>query len=100
MIFFGISLLGKEGFPCLLRGSLAYIFNSVLINMKYFNRVCGNIVSSYRKFFTLYCGEIMGSETFLMLINLNVVLKRLVLHENITPSFISDGNMLLLTGKT
>jgi len=33
--FFGISLLRKQVFPCLLRGPLAYIFSGSLIWMQY-----------------------------------------------------------------
>ena len=50
-------------------------------------------------FFTVYRGETKGSETFLTLINLNFVRKRLILHENITPVFLTDDKMLLLTAK-
>ena len=47
------------------------------------------------KFF-VYCRELMGSETFLMLI----LSKTLILHENIPPHLFSDKKMLLhLLGK-
>ena len=36
--FFGISLLRKQGFSCLLRGFLAYIFGGLLINKQYVKR--------------------------------------------------------------
>ena len=45
-IFFGSSLLKRQCSRCLLRGSLAYIFSGLLINMRYVKRVCGKIVSS------------------------------------------------------
>ena len=49
-IFFGISLLRKQGSPCLLRGFLAYVFCGLLINKQYVKGVCGKIVSWYRNF--------------------------------------------------
>ena len=50
MNFFGISLLGKQGSTCLLRGSLAYVFSGVVIWMQCFKSVCGKNVSSHRNF--------------------------------------------------
>ena len=72
-----------QGFPCVLRGSLAYIFSGLLINMQYVNRAGGRMVSSYRNFF-VQSEEIKGSGTFLMLILRE---KRLIILENITPVF-------------
>ena len=48
--FFGISLLRKQVSPCLLRGSLAYIFSGLLINMQYVKSVRGQNLSSHRNF--------------------------------------------------
>ena len=48
--FFRLFTVKKTRLPCLLRGFLAYIFSSLLINMQDVKRVCGKIVSSYRNF--------------------------------------------------
>ena len=82
-IFFGSSLLRKQCSPCLLRGSLAYIFSGLLINERYVKKICGKLVSTYRSF-SRTAGDIKGSQTFLMLIFSE---RRLVLHENNTPAF-------------
>lgn len=41
MNFFGISLIRKQGFPSLLRDSLACIFSCLLIWMQHVKWVCG-----------------------------------------------------------
>ena len=75
-----------QGFPCLLRGSLAYIFSGLLINIQDVSRFGGTIVCSCRNFLCslAHSEEIKGSGTFLMLV---LPKKRLILHENITPAF-------------
>ena len=40
-IFFGISWLRKQASPCLLRGSLAFMFDRLLINVQHAKSVCG-----------------------------------------------------------
>ena len=50
MNVFGILLVRKQVSPCLLRGSLAYIFSGVLINMEHVKWVCVTIVSLCRNF--------------------------------------------------
>ena len=56
----------KTRFPCLLKGSLAFIFTAVfsglLINMQYVKKVCGKIVRLYRNFL-MYGGEKDGFST-------------------------------------
>ena len=69
MNFFRHFTVKKTMLPCLLRGSLAYIFSGLLINVQYVRRVCGKIASSYVSKFLVYRGKILnGSEIFLMLI--------------------------------
>ena len=51
-IFFLHFTVKKQGSPCLLKGSLAYRFRGLPINMQYVKRVCGKIVSSYRNLCT------------------------------------------------
>lgn len=46
--FFGILMLRKQHFYCLLIGSVAYIFSGKLTWMKYVRRVLGTTVSSHR----------------------------------------------------
>ena len=96
MKFFRHFTVKKTTLPCLLKGSLAYIFSGLLINKKSVKRVCGKIVFVTK--FLVYRGGIKGSGTLLMSI---LSEKRLILHEKITPAFhyFSDEKMLLLTGK-
>ena len=72
-IFFSISLLRKQCSPCLLRDSLSYIFNGLLINMQYVKRASGKIVSWYRK---SYCVP-QGNKGFRNLIYVNFVWKKI-----------------------
>ena len=44
------SMLRKQGSPCILRDSLAYIFSNLLINMQNMKTVCGKSVSSHGNF--------------------------------------------------
>ena len=46
MKFFRHFTVEKRSFPCLLRGSLAYMFSGLLIIMQHVKRVCVKIVSS------------------------------------------------------
>lgn len=46
--FFGILMLRKQHFYCLLIGSVAYIFSGKFTWMKYVRRVLGTTVSSHR----------------------------------------------------
>ena len=57
---FGISLLRKQVSPCLLGGSLAYIFSGFLINAQFVKN------GAFAPKFLRYRGE-KGSETFIML---------------------------------
>ena len=85
----------KQGSPCLLRGSLAYIFSELLIWMQYVKRVCEQNVSSHRNFLHTV-GEIKGLETFFRLI---LSEKNRFSRQTIHQLNISDVKMLLLTGK-
>ena len=49
-LYLGISLLRKQAFPHLLKGSLVYVFSGLLINMQFVKRFCGENVSSIRNF--------------------------------------------------
>ena len=50
--FFGISLLRKQVFLYLLRGSfaVAYVFRGLFMLMQYFKKVCGKNVSLHQNF--------------------------------------------------
>ena len=99
--FFGISLLRKQGLPCLLWGSLANSFSALyaMCGEGLWKTMSGEGLWKNCVFvlkFLVSRGEIKFSETFLMLI---LSEKRLILHQNITVHqlSISDEKMLLLT---
>ena len=48
--YFCISLLQKQVFPYLLRGSLAYMFSGLFMLMHYVKRICWKNVSSHQNF--------------------------------------------------
>ena len=56
--FFRHFIVKKQGSPCLLRGSLAYIFSGLLIWMQYVKSVCG------KSTFLVYRKKLNGLETF------------------------------------
>ena len=70
--------------PCLLRGSLAYIFSGLLIWMQHVKRVCGKQKGVFEPKFLVYREKIKGSETFFRLI---FPKKSLILLEINTPVF-------------
>ena len=77
-----------------MRGSLAYIFWGLLMNMQYVKRVRGKIVF-VSKFFVCR-GELKGSETLLMLI---LSEKDWLSTRTLHRLYISDEKMSLITGK-
>ena len=94
MKFCGISLLRKSVSPCLLRGSLAYIFSGLLINMQYLKSQGCLWIVIFAAIFLVYHGKIQGSKTAF-----NLVWKNMIPHEKNTPVSISEIKMLLLTKK-
>ena len=71
MNFFRHLAVKKTRLPCLVRGFLAYMFSSFLINMQYVKTVCEKKKKKKKCVFIpefpVHRGEIKGSETFLML---------------------------------
>ena len=91
--FWGILLL-RQVSPCLLRGSLAYIFSGLLILIQYIECLWKKMCP---KFLAHRGGG--GDKGFRNLLWVNFARKTLILQENNKLAFLSDLKMLLLTAK-
>ena len=72
------SVLRKQGSPCLLSDSLAYMFSGLLINVK---RICAKIGSWLGNFSVYVPHGVMGSKILLMLFFFE---ENLIFFENVT----------------
>ena len=73
-------MLRKQGSPCLLRDSLAYMFGGLLTNVK---RICAKIGSWLGNFSVYVPHGVMGSKTLLMSIFFE---EKFILFQNVTPA--------------